>query len=273
MSRHENSVPRAFSAVADQYDNSWNLRSCWTIQAKKIRATLKVKDTYGTVVEVGCGTGTALVDLAMRSSAAVRFIGVEPAAGMRRRATALTEHLPNVSVMDGAFEALPVAPFSVDYLFSIDAFHWVSDVSQAINELARVLKPSGEMDLFFNGSNNGRDFVRATTPVYSKYLGLRELVAVAKLRHQLARDEAEALFGKAFGAHRVVVDEAYETYYDTVEGHLGWHVRAAPQLVAIPAERREECDRAVRAALAAIQTDQGVPFTIHQLHVRVEPPR
>ncbi len=269
MSKLSNLVTSTFSEVADNYDDLGNLRSCWTIQAKRIRATLKLKDTYRAVVEVGCGTGAALLELAARSPSGVRFTGVEPAAGMRRRATALTEHLPNVSIVDGAFEHLPLGSSSVDYLFSIDAFHWVSDFSRAIDELARVLKPSGEMDLFFNGCNNGRDFVRATTPVYAKYMGLRELVEAAKLRHQLPRDEAEALFASAFGADRVAVDEVYETYYDTAEGHLGWRVRVAPQLLAIPAERREECDRDLRAALAAVQTDQGVPFTIHQLHLRV----
>lgn len=274
MSRHPNPISRTFSEVAEQYDDLGNVRSCWTVHANKIRATLRVKDTHRTVVDVGCGTGTALVELASQSpSAAVRFIGVEPAAGMRRRARALTKHLANVSIVDGAFEQLPLEPSSVDYLFSIDAFHWVSDMSRAITELARALKPSGEMDLFFNGCNNGRDFVRATTPVYSKYMGLRELVAAAKLRHQLPRDEAAALFGRAFGRDRVVADEVYATYYDTVEGHLGWQVRVAPQLLAIPAERREECDRELRAALAAIQTDQGVPYTIHQVRVRVEPTR
>ncbi len=43
----------------------------------------------------------------------------------------------------------------------------------------------------------------------------------------------------------------------------------APQLLAIPAERREECGRELHQALATLQTERGVPYTIHQLHVHV----
>lgn len=271
MSRQSNLVASAFSRVADEYDDVWNQQSFWTRRARDICASLKMKETCSTVGEIGCGTGTALFQLASRSPSSIHFIGVEPAEQMRRRATALTQHLPNVVILDGTFEDLPLEQGSLDYLYSIDAFHWASDVPRAISELARVLKPGGEMDLFFNGCDNGRDFIRVTVPVYAKYMSFKDLLAGAKLLQQLSRETTEALFATAFGKGRAAVEEVYKTYYDIVEGHLGWRVRVAPQLQAIPAQRREECDRELRTALAAIQTDEGIPYTIHQLHVHVGP--
>ncbi len=269
MSRQPNPVPLTYSHFADAYDDLGNVRSCWTVHANTIRATLKLKDTYRTIVEVGCGTGTALAQLASQSPSPAKFVGIEPAPRMRQRAITLTSHLPNVTILDGAFEQLPLERSSADYMFSIDAFHWVTNLSEAMNEMARVLKPSGEMDHFFNGSHVGWEFIRATTPVYVKYMGLRKLVEAAKLRRQFTREEARVLFSAAFGPERVEVEEVHKTYFDTIEGHLGWWVRVAPQLVAIPAEQRDECDREVRTALAALGTREGIPYTIHQLHVRV----
>ena len=271
MARQGNQVIDTYSALAEKYDDPGHTQSCWTAHSDRIVASLTLKSSFQTVAEVGCGTGRALVHLAARGHPARRFIGVEPAEEMRRRAQAITRGLPNVRILDGAFERLPLERASVDYLFSIDAFHWVSDPQLALTEMARVLKPSGEMDHFFNGRDVGREFIQATTPVYMTYLGLGRLVEAAKMRHRFTRDEARVRFADAFGPERVQVDEVYETYYDTIEGHTRWWVRFEPQLLAIPAERRGECEREVRAALAALETDRGVPYTLHQLHVRIAP--
>ena len=271
MSDHRNQVIASYSELASKYDDAGNLHSCWTVHSDHIVESLSLKSNFQTVAEVGCGTGRALFRMASRGRPSVRFIGVEPAEEMRRRALVLTRDLPSVRILDGAFESLPLEPASVDYMFSIDALHWVSNPHLAVEEMARVIKPSGEMDHFFNGRNIGCEFIRATTPVYLKYMRLRYLVEAARLRHRFTKDEALALFGETFGPDRVRVDEIYRTYYDTVEGHLGWWVRIQAQLLTIPAERRSECEREIRAALAALETDRGVPYTIHQLHVQVRP--
>jgi ubiquinone/menaquinone biosynthesis C-methylase UbiE len=273
MSNHPNQVIASYSELADQYDDAGNLRSCWTVNSEQIVDSLSLKSTFQTVVEVGCGTGRPLFRLASRGGPPVRFIGVEPAEEMRHRAGALNSNLPNVRIVDGTFEQLPLTRASVDYMFSIDAFHWVSDPHLAVREMARVMKPSGDMDHYFNGWNMGREFIQATTPVYMKYLGLRCIVEAARLRHRLTNDDTLALFAEQFGPDRVRVDDVYRTYHDTVEGHLGWWVRFEPQLLpqlsTLPVERRRECGREIRAALAALETDEGVPYTMHHLHVQV----
>ena len=53
-----------------------------------------------------------------------------------------------------------------NYLYSIFAFHWVSDVDASVKEVSRVLKPSGEMDLFFIGRDNTRGY----TEIYPDFL-------------------------------------------------------------------------------------------------------
>ena len=34
---------------------------------------------------------------------------------------------PNVRIVDGCFESLPLEPHSLDYLYSVLAFHWTTD--------------------------------------------------------------------------------------------------------------------------------------------------
>lgn len=51
------------------------------------------------------------------------------------------------------------------------------------------------------------------------------LLQSVQLRKQLKKAEAAELFEEAFGPQRAYVEESYETYYDTLEGHWGWWVR------------------------------------------------
>lgn len=273
MSNPSNQVIATYSELAQKYDDPSHVTSWWTSHSDRIVASLDIKSSFDTVAEVGCGTGRALFHVASRSSPTVRFIGVEPAQQMRQRAAAVTRDLPNVRIVEGTFERLPLERASVDYMFSIDAFHWTPDAPAAVNEIARVMRPSGEMDLFFNGGKIGREFIQVTTPIYVRYMGLRYIVEAARTRHRFTKDQALALFSERFGTDRVQVDEVHRTYYDTVEGHLDCWVRfepqMLPQLLALPAERRSECQRKIREALATLATDKGVPYTMHQLHVQV----
>lgn len=259
-----------YSDMADRYDDEGNVKSCWWEHTDKNVRAITIKDTYRRVADIGCGTGAQLHQLAVRSPSAIQFFGVEPADNMRRRAVELNERLPNVRVLEGAFERIPLDDASIDYMYSINAFHWAADPAQGLEEVKRVMAPKGEMDHFFIGRDIGVEFIRATTPIFMRYMGPKALLEAAKMRTQFTRDGAAAFFGQRFGAKRVRVDEVYETYYDTVEGHLGWWVRIEPQLLAIPPEKKADCDRDVRLALSKLDQGKGVPYTMHQIHVRVD---
>jgi len=137
MSSDRNQVIATYSELAGQYDDAGNVRSCWTVHSDHIIASLNLKPRFQTVAEVGCGTGRALYHLASRCDPTVRFIGVEPAEEMRQRALALNRTKPSVSILDGTFETLPLESGSVDYLFSVDAFHW-SQPQLAVSEMAAL---------------------------------------------------------------------------------------------------------------------------------------
>jgi ubiquinone/menaquinone biosynthesis C-methylase UbiE len=262
-----NPVVETYSRLAQQYDDEVNVQSCWGRATEKALASLTIKDDYRVVLDVGCGTGRALLQLASSRCPNVRFIGIDPAENMRRLAIERTRRHPNITILDGCFENIPIESGSVDYLYSILAFHWVTDLDMAIREISRVLKPKGEMDLFFIGRNNGREFIQKTTPIFLKYMGPARLLDSARMRKQLKKEEALQLFSRALNPLELFVEESYQTYYDTLEGHWGWWVRIEGHFVRIPDTEREKCNQEVRKALLTLMEHQGIPYTIHQLHV------
>ena len=266
-----NPVVETYSLLAEKYDDELNLRSCWGRAADRIQSSLTIENNNQVVVDVGCGTGRALLQLAKRSHPEIQFIGIEPAENMRRCAARRIGSRTNITVLDGCFEEIPLKSQSVDYLFSIFAFHWVTDLSASVREIRRVLKPNGRMDLFFIGRNNGHEFIRKTSTIFLKYMGPANFLESVRLRTQLTREEALRLFSETFDPRHVSADESYDTYYDSLDGHWGWWVRIEGQFVSMPTERKEACDQEVRKALSGLSTEKGIPYTIHCLHLKLRP--
>jgi ubiquinone/menaquinone biosynthesis C-methylase UbiE len=267
--RPVNKIVETYSQRAADYDDPRNLDSCWGRIAKLSLDFVKLDERHKTVADVGCGSGREIANLALRSPPDVSFFGVEPAAGLREIAAARVAKLPNVRILEGRFEALPLESSSVDYLYSVLAFHWTTDLKASVAELARVLGSSGDMDLTFIGKHNGREFIRKTSPIFFKYLKPARLIEAAALRKQLSVEEATALFRGAFDEAGLAVEESYHTFYDTLDGHWAWWVRIEGQLVDVAPDKKAECDAAVRAALATLETERGIPYTVHLLHVRL----
>jgi ubiquinone/menaquinone biosynthesis C-methylase UbiE len=264
-----NPIVETYSRLANRYDDARNVRSCWGRASDKAFASIDFKGDYRLILDVGCGTGRALARLAPSVWPGVRLVGIDPALNMRKLALRRVRRFPNIEIHEGSFERIPLEAGSVDYLFSIFAFHWTTDPRAAVRELGRVLRPHGEMDVFFIGRNNGREFIQKTTPIFMKYMGPALLLESARMRKQLTKDQAYQLFAPTFHPPELSIEESYDTYWDTLEGHWGWWVRIEGQFMQIPPLRRAECDREVERALQELAQPAGIPYTIHQLHVKL----
>jgi ubiquinone/menaquinone biosynthesis C-methylase UbiE len=270
MTTTTNAIVATYSRLAQEYDDDLNVGSCWGKAADKALTSLVIKDCYNVVLDVGCGTARALVQLASVGRSGVEWIGIDPAENMRKLAAQRTQGLSSVRILDGCFETIPLASESVDYLFSIFAFHWTTNLEASVQELRRVLKSSGEMDLFFIGRNNGREFIRATSPIFLRYMGPALLLESAGMRKQLTKDAAWGLFSQAFSPNQLSIEESYETYYDTLEGHWAWWVRIEGHFMKIPPGKKDACDQEVKAAISTLGQGKDIPYTLHQLHMRLK---
>jgi SAM-dependent methyltransferase len=90
----------------------------------------------GVAVDVAAGTGALARRLLGHAD---RVIAVEPD---ERMAAVLARRLPQVQLLIGRAESLPLADASADAVFVSSAWHWL-DHETAVHEIARVLRPGG----------------------------------------------------------------------------------------------------------------------------------
>jgi SAM-dependent methyltransferase len=95
------------------------------------------------VVDVGAGTG---ISTALLHARGARVLAVEPGEGM---AAQLRRTLPDVPLVRGNGNALPLADDSADVITYAQAWHW-TDPALAVPEAERVLRPGGALALWWN---------------------------------------------------------------------------------------------------------------------------
>ncbi len=118
---------------------------------RRRRRTL-LAEAYGRVVEIGAGTG---LNVALYPEAVTELLLTEPEPGMRKK---LSRRLRRTScltgVVDAAAEQLPFAAESVDTVVSTLALCTVDEPERALREIARVLRPDGQL-LFIEHVRSG----------------------------------------------------------------------------------------------------------------------
>ena len=121
-------------------------------------------DAHSLVVDLGAGTGkfTRLL-----STLAPTLIAVEPVQAMGAQ---LTRLLPDVRLVNGTADAIPLETASADAVVCAQAFHWFS-TQAALAEIHRVLKPDGRLGLVWNVRDESVDWVAAITEIITPYEG------------------------------------------------------------------------------------------------------
>lgn len=97
------------------------------------------------VLDVGCGTGYLLYELAAAVGAGGEAAGVEPSAQMRQLAVQRTQSMSQCNVKDGDAYFLPVADESFDVVVFSQVLLYVPDVRRALLEATRVLRCGGRL--------------------------------------------------------------------------------------------------------------------------------
>lgn len=100
-------------------------------------------------LDVGAGTGIATRALAAALDPGWRLLAVEPGLDMRQTAARELRAEPNISVLDGAAEALPAADGSIAVVQTAQALHWF-DRPAFYAEAGRVLVPDGFLFVLYN---------------------------------------------------------------------------------------------------------------------------
>ncbi|WP_367321555.1 class I SAM-dependent methyltransferase [Streptomyces sp. HUAS ZL42] len=99
--------------------------------------------TGARVADIGAGTGIATALLRARGA---DVIAVEPGDGM---AAQFRRTLPDVPLVRGDGNSLPLATASVDFLTYAQSWHWTRP-ALSVPEALRVLRPGGALALWWN---------------------------------------------------------------------------------------------------------------------------
>jgi len=131
---------RGFDRAADAYERG---RPDYPVAAVRHLGRVFRLRPSRTVVDLGSGTGKFTRALAALGAARV---AVEPTAGMR---AVFARTVPDVPVLDGTAEAIPLPDAFADAVVSAQAFHWFR-VRPALREIRRVLRRGGGLGLVWN---------------------------------------------------------------------------------------------------------------------------
>jgi arsenite methyltransferase len=101
------------------------------------------------VLDLGCGAATDLLIAAQMVGPGGRAIGVDMTSAMLARARASADEmgLRNVELHEALIEALPIEDESVDIVISNGVIDLVPDKDPVFEEIDRVLRPGGRLQL------------------------------------------------------------------------------------------------------------------------------
>jgi len=111
-------------------------------------------------LDVGCGLGFPLLELAFRLGSSSRVVGLDPweRALDRVRLKKRVLDIGNVEVVKGVAEDMPFDNAVFDLVVSNNGINNVRDVHSSLAECARVSKPGAQFVLTFNTQETMREF-------------------------------------------------------------------------------------------------------------------
>jgi SAM-dependent methyltransferase len=123
-------------------------RAVWGIDMSVLYASMEAVGRVtagGTILDVPCGGGVAF--RALRRNQDVRYIAADLSEEMlaRARRRAEQQSLSRIEFAVADMRALPFADEQADLFLSYSGLHMLEDPERAVKEIARCLKPGGEL--------------------------------------------------------------------------------------------------------------------------------
>jgi SAM-dependent methyltransferase len=224
---NDRSLRTTFNEVAERYDG---VRPSLPADLFDELIALTGIAAGGRMLEVGCGTGRATVELARRGYAVVAVELGDALATVARRNLA---PFPNAQVTVGAFEGWPLPPEPFDVVTAFDAWHWL-DPAVALDKAGAALRPGGALVLVGGEHVEGgdTDFFNDMQDCYERFMpGTPKGLRLAKA-DDIANNDRGIAVHDAFDApvfRRWLQETEYttDTYFDLLRSFSG-HIALAP---------------------------------------------
>jgi len=127
-----------FTGAADQWDK---LREEMYGPSLGTDALLALLPSNWTVADLGCGTGALSAELSRHVG---KVIGIDNTPAMLDAARHRIEGDRNIELKQGDLESLPVDDNACDAAMMVLVLTYLDDPAQALNEMARIIRPGGK---------------------------------------------------------------------------------------------------------------------------------
>jgi arsenite methyltransferase len=129
--------------AADQFVSRYRTRDM-------VRRRMVVRDALGVnpgdrILDVGCGPGFAIAELVDQVGVAGSIVGVDRSPHMLTAAARRCAGHPNVMLHEADAAALPLDDATFDRALCVQVLEFVPDVTAALAELHRVVRPGGRV--------------------------------------------------------------------------------------------------------------------------------
>jgi ubiquinone/menaquinone biosynthesis C-methylase UbiE len=129
--------------AAEQFDSRYRTRDM-------VRRRALVREVLGVnpgdrILDLGCGPGFAIAELVGQVGTAGSIVGVDRSPQMLAAAARRCAGHPNVALHEADATALPLDEATFDRALCVQVLEFVPDVTAALAELRRVVRPGGRV--------------------------------------------------------------------------------------------------------------------------------
>ncbi len=242
---------------------------------QKILSVIKLKRN-AKILDVGCGTGFPLLEIAQRFGTSSKAYGIDPWVGAIERIYRKIDamKLSNVEVIEGVAEEMPFEKNFFDLIVSNNGLNNVQDIAKSLSECYRVAKPDCQFVFTANLPDTMLDFYKVFELVLQNN-GLKSEVVKLKehISHKRKTVQENITFVRESGfkinniytdvfRYRFIDGSSFLNYYFTKLAFLeSWEK-------IVPEDRREEVFEEIEDGLNYIAELQGelsldVPFACY----------
>ena len=170
------------------------------------------------LLDLGCGSGFPLLELAQRLGGSSRVVGIDPSAAAVRRARWKADQLGlgPVGIVEGDGARMPFPPATFDVIVSNLGVNNFERPEAVFAECGRVTRPGGCLALTTNPAGHLQEFYELFAATLIE-LGLRDRLPVLDehIAHRLTADRIETLLrGAGFASFRRRAESFRMRYLD-----------------------------------------------------------